>query len=199
MSTLVALIVPVVVNWSYILQNFLFYDYFFGPQGVVTTLRDEAGLGSYSSGSSVLTQEQVSRHMSIIGGALVGALALGLAIKLIAKLIASASMTLKELTAVETPAKHEVEKEMGRRLTIRAVVLAVWILYTVVFVKAVLPFTILASQIGLSDGRTLTTGISYMLFAGLMLFATVHMHVIMLRLFMLRPRVFGGKDVIVGS
>lgn len=197
--TLFALVIPVSANWSVILKNLPFYDYFFGPTGTVTDLQTVTGLESQSPLGSALSSEQLQHTILVVGWAILGAVLVFVAIKAITALVASATMTLKELTAAETPAKHQVEREIGRRVTIRAVVIGVWALYILLFIKAILPFAILASQIGLSQGRPISTGAYYLMFAGLLLFSSLHVHVIMLRLLLLRPRVFGGRDVIVGS
>ena len=198
LSVLTAIIVPIVANWTSILKKVPFYDYFFGPNGTVTDLQVVTGVGKSMPLNVAVTNEQFIHSISIIGGAVLGVTILFIAIKLIMLLVNSASMTFKELTAAETPAKRAVERELGRRISIRAIVLAIWVLYTLLFVKAILPFAILASQIGLVEDRPISTGIYYMMFAGLLIFFSTHVHVIMARLFLLRPRIFGGRELIVG-
>ena len=195
--TLFAATVPVAVNWTYVLKNVLFYDYFLGPDGLVTSLRNQPS--GASTVSNVLASKSLGHNMLILMGALAAGLGIFLAVKIVSNLIRSVSITLKEVHAVETPAKHIVERELSRRIIIRLIVAAIWVVYTIISIKVILPFAILASQIGLSENSPISTGIYYTLFAGGLLFLALHAHVIMARLLLLKARVFGGEDAILSE
>jgi hypothetical protein len=80
---------------------------------------------------------------------------------------------------------------LGERLGI----LAVWILYTVISVTIIFPFCLLLSRIG-ADVITSPQGIFMNVGAFLLCIVSLHVHVIFFRLFLLRPRVFGGNAAI---
>ena len=197
---LAAIAVPIIVNWSDIMDKLPFQDYFFGPYGTVTELQKMTGMEQHVAvlGKTV-TNEQLHHVLTVVGLTVAIAIGLFIAVRALMHLAGTISTTLKELSAADTPAKREVEHEIGRRFIMRMVVAGVWSIYILLFFQAVVPFAILASQIGLAEGRAVNTGVYYLLFAGLLLFFTIHVHVIMMRLLLLRPRIFGGQDVIVGS
>lgn len=184
-------------NWSAILKNWALYDYFFGREGLVTVLRDSEGGGSAIG--HALTSQSLNHNLTIIFGAIAAGVLLYFAVYLIVRMIGGISMTLREIQAVDTPAKHAVEHELLRRAAIRTLVLIIWIVYTYIFIKVVLPFCILASQVGLDDEKSISEGIGYVLFAVILLFLASHLHIVLARLFLLRPRVFGSEEVVISE
>jgi hypothetical protein len=198
--TICGLFVSIVLvsgNWSSILKNWSLYDYFFGRDGLVTVLRDSDGGGSAIG--HALTSQSLNHNLTIVFGAIAAGVLLYFAVYLIIKMIGGISMTLREIQAVDTPAKHAVEHELVRRAVIRGLVLLIWIVYLYLFIKVVLPFCILASQVGLDDKKSIGEGIGYVFFAVILLFLASHLHMILARLFLLRPRVFGSEEVVIGE
>jgi len=182
--------VIVVANWSSVLKHLLFYDYFFGKDGLVTVLQDTHGSGSAIS--QALTNKSLVHNATILLGAIVAGIALYIVLRVMVKLISSIAMTVKELEAVDTPAKHVVEHELGVRAGIRVLVALIWTAYMFIFIKVILPFCILASEVGFDEKSKLGEGIGYILFAFVLLFMASHLHTILARLFLLRLRVFGS-------
>ncbi|HEU4914580.1 MAG TPA: hypothetical protein VFT16_04220 [Candidatus Saccharimonadales bacterium] len=184
-------------NWSSILKELSFYDYFFGSEGLVTTLKNTDGGGSAIG--QALASKSFNHNITIVLGAIAAGILLYILIRLIIKMIGGISMTLREIQAVDTPAKHAVEHEIARRSAIRVLVAVLWLVYLYLFIKVVLPFCILASQVGLDDDKSIGEGIGYVLFAFLLLFVAAHMHIVLARLLLLRPRVFGSEEVVIGQ
>ena|GEM_PF-964696 len=182
-------------NWSFILTNLSLYDYFFGPDGLVTILRYNFGDGS--SLSQVTNGQPATHNLTIIFGTILAVLGLVVAVWLIIKLIGGISMTIREVRAADTPAKHAVESDLVRRAGVRLLIVFVWAAYIYIFIKIALPFCILASQVGMDTKSDVGLGIGYVLFAVGLLFAASHLHVILARLLLLRPRVFGSQDVVI--
>lgn len=73
----------------------------------------------------------------------------------------------------------------------RTVVLIFWVLYSATTIHFIVPFCLLFSRIG-AEAITTPDGILMNVGAFTILAVTLHLHVIFLRLFLLRPRVFGG-------
>ncbi len=197
-STACSLFVAAVLasaNWSFIHKTIPFYEYFFGPEGLVTVLQSNQGGGSAIG--HALTSKSAGHNAAILGGALLAGIATYIAIRLILGMIGGISMTLREMQAVDTPAKHQVEHELVKRVSVRMLVVFVWFAYVYIFIKVILPFCILASRVGLDDKNQLIEGIGYVLFAVSLLFVSTHLHVVMARLFLLRPRVFGSEEVVL--
>lgn len=89
--------------------------------------------------------------------------------------------------------KQLIEQDLFFRLTVRAVACIGLLLLSWVFFKLVLPFSVIASRVWLND---LSTPINWLYgFLGLtVLLLALHIFVILLRLLVLRPRIFGGWD-----
>jgi hypothetical protein len=90
---------------------------------------------------------------------------------------------------------HVNQKTMLRTATmhllIRFAVLAVWVLYILFFIHHILPYCIAASLIGISH-ESLILCIGYVLLGVSVLAVALHLHTILLRLLLLRPRVFSS-------
>lgn len=182
-------------NWSFIHKTIPFYEYFFGPEGLVTTLQNSQGSGAAIG--HALTGKSLGHNVEILGGALIAGLAAYVAVRIIVRMIGGISMTLREIQAVDTPAKHEVEHQMVRRAGIRGLVALVWLAYLFLFLKVIVPFCVFASKVGLDEKNQLTDGIGYVFFAVCVLSLSTHLHVVLARLFLLRPRVFGSEEVVL--
>jgi hypothetical protein len=195
LCTLGAVGVVIAANWTFVLENILLYDYFFAHEGLVTTLQTTPDGGSAIS--EALTSKSLAHNAAILGGALLAGVGLYVIVRVLVSLVNSISMTLKEMNAVEGPAKHAVEHELEKRIGIRALVALVWIAFTFISVKVVLPFCILASEVGLDEKKSVGEGIGYVFFAIVLTFVTLHLHVILARLLLLRPRIFGGEEVML--
>jgi uncharacterized oligopeptide transporter (OPT) family protein len=161
----------------------------------VTALEESSG--SASAFREALTQPSVSRNLAILGVSVLAIVALFVIVRIILRMLSGISMTFKEFQAVESPQKSAVEHELGKRMGIRLLVLVVWTAYTFVSVKVILPFCILASEVGLDQRKDTLDAVGYVLFASAVLFATLHVHVILARLFLLRPRVFGSDAAVL--
>lgn len=186
--------VIVTANWSAVLKQLLFYDYFFGKDGLVTALQETRGSGSAIS--QALSSKSLAHNAAILLGTIGAGIGLYVIFRLILKLIGSFSMALKEMQAVDTPAKHIVEHELEKRIGIRMLVALVWIAYMYIFIKVVLPFCILASEVGFDEKSKVGEGIGYTLFAFVLLFAATHLQVVLARLLLLKVRVFGQPPVV---
>jgi hypothetical protein len=83
-----------------------------------------------------------------------------------------------------------------RRFGARLLVLAAWLTYIFVTAKIILPFCALAVRLG-GDLLLAWQGFAYLLFGIALFVGALHVHIIFLRLFMLRPRVFGNDDALL--
>jgi hypothetical protein len=190
-----AVAMPITVNWSSVLMRLPFYGYFFGPAGLVDVLWNNR---QGSTGGPV-NSKTLEHAVSIVIGAMLAGLALYIALRLVVKLVSSISMTIKEMRAVETPAKYVVEREVEKRVGIRVLVVAMWAVYCYLFIKVIVPLCIFTSQTGLSQHTRLGEGIGYVLFSSSFFFFALHVHIVLARLLLLRPRIFGGEEAILHS
>jgi hypothetical protein len=179
------------VNWSLIADNIPFHNYFFGAEGAVTSLQESGNVTPRPA------EALDSRAFAILGGVLLAAIALLALVRSMMGIINSISWTVQEMRAVEGPAKKAVQRELGQRITVRLLVITTWAAYCFIFFKIILPFCILASQLGFSSSRSISEGVSYVFFAMTLLLVCMHLHTVMARLLLLRPRVFGGEEALL--
>lgn len=86
--------------------------------------------------------------------------------------------------------KVEVEKEVGLRWLVRISAAIGWLIYWGFWLSTLLLFCVLLVRIGLAELPS-AQGISYIVTGSVLLALGAHMHIVFLRLILLRPRVFG--------
>ncbi len=184
-----------VTNWAFVTHIPFVTDYFFGGQGLVTALQ------SAPNSLSGLTRA-LFIHLST-RSAFSFVFVFVIAATLYAVLFAgeqSINNVFKTWLEVGGGAKTAArrKREVLYRIVFRLVIIALWLGYTLVFVRLLLPFCISASRVGIATitGRT---GWLYLLFGVLLFAASLHVHVIFMRLTALRLRVFGGVDRLIAS
>jgi len=75
---------------------------------------------------------------------------------------------------------------------IRAAVLAGWLLYVQLFIRLLLPYALAAAHAARLNGAL--NGIGQIGLAALVLFIGIHLHLVFLRLLLLKTRVFADRD-----
>jgi len=91
--------------------------------------------------------------------------------------------------------RHETVRTFEIRTGIRSIALFGWIIYLVFFFKILFPFSILMTRIGVTDYPAFHAWL-YGLSGLIILTSCLHIHVIFLRLIMLRTRLFDSNDVV---
>jgi len=87
--------------------------------------------------------------------------------------------------------RRELLMTAGVQLLIRLVVLGGWIAYIVFFFHHILPYCVAAALAG-SGQSTSTQNGGYVLLAIVIMTLAIHLHIICLRLLLLRPRIFSN-------
>lgn len=177
--------------WSYFTQNPLFYDYFFGQQGLVTILQN-APDGPTAFLDALLAKTATYNIAVLLVAAGVG-FSLYIGLQVFERFIAGTAGAFDAIHSSSGQARMTIEIEVGARAAIRVVTFVLWIVYWFFFTKIVLPYCVILTQIG-ADELNNWTGWGYGIAAFGLLLASLHLHVIFLRLFMLRPRIFGGQN-----
>ena len=109
----------------------------------------------------------------------------------IAGALASAKAIDDELHYVNTSRKALL-KEVYIKTGIRLATLIVWLLYIMLFFRVILPYVLAAANIGGSDILSIRA-VPYTLLAFAVLAIALHLHLMLLRLVMLRPRLFSEE------
>lgn len=89
--------------------------------------------------------------------------------------------------------KTQFEEELGLRLMVQSIGLFLGFLYSVFFIRLLLPFSILAGRIGASNLNSVV-GWLYLLAGFMVLGLSLHLIIVLMRLISLRPRLYGGWD-----
>lgn len=169
------------LNWPYFTYNPALYDFLYGDFGVVTALEQSP---------EGLQELQDSLSTSPI--------LYGIVILLLAGVAARAAFvfvhSLKATGQFYASTADEKQATL-HQILVRGLVLVSWIVYSVISVMIIFPFCILLSRIG-AESITTAGGIIMNLEALLLLVLSIHFHVVFMRLFLMRPRVFGGAAAI---
>jgi len=119
--------------------------------------------------------------------------AIYLVISALYRTIASANAARRSLYYVNI-SRAAFLRTVYTRLALRALSLAAWCVYSVLTLRVVMPYLLGAIHVG--DVHTPAIGaVALLMVATLGLALAFHIHVVLLRLFLLRPRVFYGDAV----
>ena len=188
-----ALILFTATSWSYINENQLFYDVFFGVYGFKTVLLQAPD--SFWTFQNAVLNSSVTYYVLLVLVGLIAGLTVYTVLEGIGRTMRSASRVMEEMHA-EGAAYERAVHESYIRLILRIVSLASWALYTVCFVSLIMPFCIFLIQLGVDD---LATGVWMwwirLLAALAIICVALHVHIVFARLCMLRPRLFGDTDI----
>jgi hypothetical protein len=186
LCVLLAGVILGIFNWGSLVKRAFFYDYFFGPGGLVTTLQ---------GGSSDETSLHTGLSGAVINDLLIflAALTAGALVLFVLEIIQAARNR-----AAEAYGGQGMRREFATRLVVRTLVIAAWGAYGVVTLRLLLPFCVLAARVGIHL-LWQWSGFAYLLFGALSLMLCLHLHVVFIRLLVLRPRLFGGQEIVERS
>jgi|SRR3989344_161761 len=89
--------------------------------------------------------------------------------------------------------KADLFKSFAARLGLRLLITVIWVIYSIFFAQIFFPFSILAARIGLSELPHIM-GWVYSPLSLVVLGLSLHIHIIFLRLLMLRVRVYDSNQ-----
>lgn len=168
-------------NWPYFTYNSAFYAMFYGEFGVVTTL--ERSPAAALDFANTIGENQILYIIAAVILAVLGGMAAFILVRAVHRGVVTAEMF-----------EHSTEKiSTLEHLAIRVFIAIMWFLFGFVTVGSLIPLALLMSRIGAESIATLG-GIMLNIGALLLLLVVFHFHIVFMRLFLLRPRVFGGKS-----
>jgi hypothetical protein len=181
--------------FSYAAKSGQLYQYLFGP-GSSAALIESSRSSVEAFGNTVFGNDALNRILFFVFWMVIGLLSYLLMTGLGAGL-SSAHDLLHELH--ETDKKSFLAKRVKRQVALRAATAGLWFIYVIFFFTILLPFAILAGRIAAGD-LVSPTGPLYALISIVVLWLSLHLHIVLARLFMLRPRLFGGSsDILLES
>jgi hypothetical protein len=181
--------------WSYVTKSGAVYDYLFGPASSATLIQSStqtvSPLIDIVFGNRLLNFALLFAFWAVIG-------------LIIYSIITGAGKSLSNASELWQEVHHTnarnfiTQRTYLERWIIGFLSGLVWFVYAALFFKVFLPFSILMAQVGAGNTGDwvgwLYSGV------GLGVLATcLHLHVVLLRLTLLRPRVFGGAQDIIAA
>lgn len=196
-SAVILLIVASVLGynaWLYISEKKIFYDYLFGTHGLQTYLWVQSQQAS--AWSTVFLRSPLAYYVLVSAAATAAGLAVYVLLQWLGLIWRGGGTFLRELRTPGSQHKNLVTEMLGR-LGIRVVSLIGWAVYGAFFLSTLLPFTFVLYRLSIdhihAGGQLWWAGC---FIVALLFVLALHMHVVFLRLVFLRPRLFGGDQVI---
>jgi hypothetical protein len=193
-TNVVAIIILIVANRPVVTRNPVLYEYFYGPQGLTTVLRQSTD--SFSAFTKALSAQFITYEVLVFVAAVTVGFLVYFALQFISNLLSGATSMILEVHEADKKAKKFVAAEVFTRLLVRVGALIAWFFYTVFFMKVLLPFCILSvgmAIVGLFDNFAW----AYAILGYIGLVAGLHLHIVFMRLVVLKPRLFGGHNEIM--
>ena len=189
-----SLLVLGAANWSYATPASQLYAYLYGQYGLATIFEHSSNALAAVNGvfSSPGGYNIAVVLVALFIGALIYVLLEGID-HLTAE--ASSSIHLVEQTS-DASIRRYMKQQLEKRIGLRIAALCVWIIYLIFFARVIVPFCLLTGRIDIN--HFMTSDILGPLGALVLLTLSMHIHVILMRLLVLRPRLFGGDDVLIG-
>jgi hypothetical protein len=183
-----------VSSWSAVTNNPMLHDYFFGPFGIIAVIGEAQT--SLEAMTAALSAKPLVYNILIFVVAVLAGLVVFLILQGFTKLLSGFLGGVVSVQEATPDAKKLVQVEVGARFGVRTLTVIAWAAYGVFFLKILLPFSIMASYINANELITLE-GWLYGLLGFVLLTAGMQLHVIFARLLMLRPRLFGMRNIIL--
>ena len=180
-------------GWLYISHNAAFYDYLYGPNGVNTSLLRLSNTGVLLR--TWLLGNEATYYIVLIVMAIIAGLTVFAVLQGVRRLMQQSSSGWNLLHSHSPEATQEIH-DLFVRLALRVVSCLGWCVYIVLSTAVLVPFAVLLLQSGIDAISTnLPTGLLNFAecFAALLIF--IHVHIVFLRLVLLRPRLFGIRDI----
>lgn len=193
-----SLIIVLSKTWPFITHNPLLYQYLFGPEGLTQgaqlkppdTLTDWYGL-------AVHYQFQRGFVFSYLIIALMGAASYS-----ILEAGWQAAIRTKQirygLRGLHPASKKQAIRDLAWRTLLRLGALLSSFFYVFYIMRTIVPYAIAQSRFGIATAQEVSH-IGYILLASATLCIGFHGFVVLVRLFLLRPRIFDGTDVLLRS
>lgn len=174
--------------FSYTSGSGLIYDYLFGPNSSAELIRSASGsVDAFTNtvfGNSTLNKILFFCFWMVIG------LIVYLILYLVFKGTSEAAQDIQEAGYVNSRGK-ELLRAIETRLAVRTVVIVIWAVYWVFFVKTLVPFSILSGRVG-GAAFPAPNGWIYSGLGLIVLVLSIHIHLIFLRLTALKLRLFSS-------
>ncbi len=179
--------------WSHINNSQLFYDYIFGVYGFKTQLL--LASDTYNVIQRSILNGPLTYHLLVFGAALLAGVTTYAVLETTRHAVNNTNELLREVHRKGLMHQRFMSETIAR-LVLRTFSVVGWVIYWVFFIDVIWPYGVILCESGLDKLNVMNNGGWLpMLAAYLLLAVAVHIHVIFARLFLLRPRVFGDREI----
>jgi hypothetical protein len=190
-TLLISVLALVFASWSYSVGSGAVYDFLFGPNSSGELIQTSRSTIS-AFGDTVFGNPTLNKILYLAFWMFVG-LIVYLILFVIIKGTSSAAEEVQETGYANVNRTGQL-KMFGVRAGIRLLVAVAWFVYSIFFIKILLPFSVLSARVGAGQLPQLS-GWLYGIMGLLVLAVSLHIHVIFLRLVLLRVRVSGSVEL----
>ena len=192
-ALVLALLVLFVSGFSYASKNNLLYDYLFGSGSSVTLIESSRSTIAVFN-ETVFGNPTLNKILFFIFWMAVG-LIVYVFLSGVGSGISTAEQTLEQTRFVHAQ-KLRMGSELGLRVVLRLIALSLLTVFLFLFLKILLPFSLLCARIAAGELGDLMNWL-YALLGFIVLVASFHLITILIRFLLLKPRIFGGYEDIL--
>lgn len=177
-------------SWSYLQAQPLFGTYFSGKYGFGTLLSQlNTALGD-------ALDSDLAYNIAVICFAVLFGLGVYAVITSVRHMADEARTTLNEVDYADQRTRQVLERSLIVRVVVRGFCGLMWLSYALIYFNGILPFC--SSFIAAGSEQALAAASVRNIVAFILLLVATHIHVIFVRLIVLRPRVFGSGSGFIG-
>lgn len=179
--------------WGYLSDSDIFESYLFGPSGLATALLTAPDLSSLLS--SAVFRSPITYGVIIFAAAIIIGFLVFEVLEGSRRVVRQSSVLWYRLHSPHEGLKAASQATLAR-LGVRITAIFGWMLYILIFLTIIMPFCAALFELGVGNILTnsawgwVFSSCATALFAG-----CVHLHIVFLRLVLLRPRILGGIDI----
>jgi hypothetical protein len=190
-TVIFSILILLTAAWSDSTSTGLIYEFLLGPNSSAQLIE--------SSNSTLEALQEAAFGNNVINNVMLFAfwMVIGIGVYLMLMGLTSSYSTadriIHELHYINHR-KQMSEKDFTTRALIRIFVGFIWLIYVVFFFKIIVPFMALCVIVGTNVLPNEAIGLWYLIIGFAISVISLHLHIVMLRLFLLRPRVINGWD-----
>lgn len=190
---ILAISMLLVGDWAFVQQSGL-HDFLYGNYGIVTTLNDSPnGFRALVEGVFV---HQFGREIKTFIFVFLIGLCVYSVLEIINRFITGVENRWVDLRTAPPAFRQRLNIEAWEKFWFRTAILIGWFLYSSLFIGILLPFCISASRYFVGT-FPMWPGSGYGVLALVLLWISLHIHVVIMRFVALRPRLFGSVDTLL--
>lgn len=190
MSALFAGITLSAASWPYLQTQYFFMTYLSGDYGLTSLFKD----------INIVLGQTLNSPLSYNIAVLVFAALVGLGVYTVMEslrhMLSDAMAAIEEVEYADASSKRAIARALEVRIGLRIITGFVWLGYSIMFFNILIPALVTYAVSTPADG-TFGSSIRNLLAFSVILLG-FHIHVICMRLLVLRPRLFGGENIVVG-